>query len=47
MMGLCKATMIHKLKKPDTFRLSEIRNLQQIMGSADVPVTLPAEVFGC
>ena len=47
MMGLCKATMIHKLKKPDTFRLSEIRQLQQIMSSAEIPVKLPGEVFGC
>lgn len=47
MMGICKATMMSKLRRPETFRLSEIRQLQQIMGSADVPVTLPAEVFGC
>lgn len=47
MMGMCKVTMIHKLKKPDTFRLSEIRHLQQIMSSAEIPVKLPGEVFGC
>lgn len=47
MMGLCKATMLQKLKYPDKFRLSEIRQLQQIMGSAEIPVKLPGEVFGC
>ena len=28
MMGLCKATMMSKLRRPETFRLSEIRQLQ-------------------
>lgn len=46
-MGMCKVTLMQKLKCPDKFRLDEIRRLQQIMGSAEIPVKLPGEVFGC
>lgn len=45
-IGISTSSMYNRVRRPESFRLNELRALQRLMRSGTMKMEIPAEVFG-
>lgn len=45
-IGISTSSMYNRVRRPESFRLNELRALQRLMRSGKMEMEIPAEVFG-